>query len=209
MGIIIPVDLEVDAHEAIERAAKTLLSGGLAAFPTESFYGLGAHINLDKALKKLFRAKGRPAARPVLILIPDRDSVGRYVSRLTPLADRLMDAFWPGALTLVFHAAPVVSPLLTAGTGKIGIRLSSHPIATALARAIRSPITGTSANLSQTPSCGTAEEVHHSLGDKVDLILDGGKTAGEKASTILDITQEPPRILREGLISEDRLKPFY
>ena len=90
-------------RRSLEEAAKTLLSGELVAYPTESFYGLGAHINLDGALKKLFRAKNRPPARPVLILIPDRESIGRYVSRVPPLAERLINAFWPGGLTIVFH----------------------------------------------------------------------------------------------------------
>ena len=99
--------------------------------------------------------------------------------------------------------------MLTAGTGKIGIRLSSHPIATALSQAIGSPITGTSANLSGDPPCQTAEGVIHSLGETVDLVLDGGKTPGEKASTILDVTREPPCILREGLISREQLEPFF
>ena len=193
----------------MEEAAKTLLSGGLVAYPTESFYGLGAHINIDAALKKLFRTKNRPPVQPVLILVPDRESIGRYVSRIPPLAERLINAFWPGGLTIVFDAGPMVSPLLTAGTGKIGIRLSSHPLATALAQAIAYPITGTSANLSGESPCRTAEEVAHSLGNKVDLILDGGKTSGEKASTILDVTKEPPRVLREGLISQERLEPFF
>ena len=206
---MILTDQDGDFQEAMEKAAKILLSGGLVAYPTESFYGLGAHIRLDRALKRLFRVKNRPPVRPVLILVPDKESTERYVSRITPLAERLINAFWPGGLTIVFDAGPMVSPLLTAGTGKIGIRLSSHPLATALAQTIAYPITGTSANLSETPPCRTAEEVHHSLGGKVDLILDGGKTPGEKASTILDITQEPPRILREGLISKERLEPYF
>ena len=234
MGTMIPIDPEGNLQEPIEKAAETLLSGGLVAFPTETFYGLGADINLENAVEKLFRAKGRPATRPILILLPDRESVRRYVSqvpplaerlmpgpdpvpdkesteryvsRMTPLAERLINTFWPDHPG--FSCRTRCLSLLTAGTGKIGIRLSSHPIATALARAIGSPITGTSANLSGTPPCRTAEEVHRSLGDKVDLVLDGGKTPGEKASTILDVTREPPRILREGLISREQLEPFF
>ena len=209
MGTILLIDPGGDFQEIIGRAAKTLLSGDLVAYPTESFYGLGAHINVDAALKKLFRVKKRNPGHPVLILVPDRESTEQYVTRISPVAERLMNAFWPGGLTIVFDAASVVSPLLTAGTGKIGIRLSSHPIATALSQAIGSPITGTSANLSGESPCRIAEGVIRSLGDKVDLVLDGGKTPGEKASTILDVTREPPRILREGLISREQLEPFF
>ena len=209
MQKVISIGPDGDFQEVVRRAAKTLLSGDLVAYPTESFYGLGAHINLDGALQKLFLAKNRPPGRPVLILVPDKKSLERYVSRVPPLAERLINVFWPGGLTIVFRAASIVSPMLTAGTGKIGIRLSSHPIATALSQAIGSPITGTSANLSGDPPCQTAEGVIHSLGETVDLVLDGGKTPGEKASTILDVTREPPCILREGLISREQLEPFF
>jgi L-threonylcarbamoyladenylate synthase len=208
MEKVIPID-PGEIQETVIRAGRTLLSGGLVAYPTESFYGLGAHINLDTALKKLFEIKSRASGHPVLILIPDKKAIEPYVSQISPVAERLMNAFWPGGLTIVFKATSLVSPLLTAGTGKIGIRLSSHPMATALSRATGSPITGTSANISGESPCRTAKGVIRSLGDKVDLVLDGGKTRGEKASTILDVTLNPPRILREGMISKEQLEPYF
>ena len=113
---------------------------------------------------------------------------------------------WPGGLTLVFEAGPRTPGSLTAGTGKIGVRLSSHPIATGLAQSAGLPITGTSANVSGEPACIKAEEVSRSLGRTVDLILDGGETEGGKGSTILDITVKPPRVLREGMVSREDLK---
>ncbi len=189
-------------------AAKTLHSGGLVAYPTESFYGLGAHISMGAALEKLFQVKSRPQTNPILILLPDRECADKYALRIPPVARRLMKAFWPGGVTLIFEAAPILSPLLTAGTGKIGMRLSSHPAATALCQAIGAPLTGTSANRSGEPPCRTAKEVIQSLEGRIDLVLDGGKTPGEKASTILDVTQNPPRILREGLVSEEQIAPF-
>ena len=209
MGKMIPINPGEDLQKAVNKAGKELLSGGLVAYPTESFYGLGADINLDSALRKLFQVKKRADGHPVLILVPDKESTEPYVSRISPVAERLMNAFWPGGLTIVFRAASLVSPLLTAGTDKIGIRLSSHPVATALSQAIGSPITGTSANISGGPPCRTAKGVIQSLGSGVDLVLDGGKTPGEKASTILDVTREPPRILREGMISRKQLESFF
>ena len=116
-----------------------------------------------------------------------------------------MDTFWPGGLTLLFHAAPEVSPKLTAGTGKIGIRVSSHPVATSLAGAISGAITSTSANISGSTECSTAEDVMDILGEIIDAIVDGGPTPGGKGSTIVDVTVDPPVTIREGVISEARI----
>jgi L-threonylcarbamoyladenylate synthase len=128
------------------------------------------------------------------------------VQDIPHIAWTLMDAFWPGGLTLVFKAGSGVSPLLTGGGDKIGIRLSSHPIPTELAHAAGIPITGTSANLSgQTPHT-EAKDVLLSLGQEIDLLLDGGKTAGGKGSTVLDVTVDPPRVLREGMVSSQKIR---
>ncbi len=188
------------------RAAEVIRAGGIVAFPTETFYGLGVDATNDSAIQRLFDIKKRSRDQPVLILIPDVDVLDRYVVKIRPTARRLMARFWPGGLTLVFEAAAGVSPLLTAGTGRIGVRLSSHPLATGLTRAVDRPITGTSANLSGRPGCLSAEEVSQALAGRLDFILDGGKTKGGKGSTILDVTIEPPVILREGMISRLELK---
>jgi L-threonylcarbamoyladenylate synthase len=207
-GLLIRIDSEKTLEASLSRASRVLLAGGLVAFPTESFYGLGADATNERAIRRLFLVKGRGGDRPVLLLIDSPDRLHRYVEGVSPLAERLMKAFWPGGLTLVFKALPTVSSLLTAGTGKIGIRLSSHPVPTALARAIGVPVTGTSANLSNAPPCLTAREVLNSIGSGVDLILDGGATAGGMGSTVLDVTVDPPRIVREGLVSRTQLSPF-
>jgi L-threonylcarbamoyladenylate synthase len=206
--LLIRIDSEKTLEASLSRASRVLLAGGLVAFPTESFYGLGADATNERAIRRLFLVKGRGGDRPVLLLIDSPDRLHRYVEGVSPLAERLMKAFWPGGLTLVFKALPTVSSLLTAGTGKIGIRLSSHPVPTALARAIGVPVTGTSANLSNAPPCLTAREVLNSIGSGVDLILDGGATAGGMGSTVLDVTVDPPRIVREGLVSRTQLSPF-
>lgn len=205
---VISVHPRQDIQSAIHSAAQCLLSGWLVAYPTESFYGLAVDATNEDALKRLFLVKKRRTNRPVLILIQSIQVVEQYVTYIPQVAHRVIEAFWPGGLTLVFEASPKISPLLTAGTGKIGIRLSSHPVATALAREIQRPITGTSANISGEPACRNVEEILRVFGEGIDLIMDGGQTAGEIGSTVLDVTADPPRILREGMIQQDQLEKF-
>ncbi len=191
----------------LKDVVEIIRSGGLVAYPTESFYGLAANVASDKALDRLFEVKGRNANQPILLLIPDNNSLNRYVTHVPEVALRLMDAFWPGGLTIIFEAHKHLSTHLTAGTGKIGLRLSSHPLATGLARAMGSAITGTSANISGKPPCSTPREVLEGLGERVDIVLDGGKTPGEKPSTVVDITTLPVTLLREGIVSREMLEP--
>jgi L-threonylcarbamoyladenylate synthase len=193
---------------AINRAARVILSGGVVALPTESFYGLAVDATNEKAIKRLLQVKKRRETQPILLLIDSRDVLEGLVKEIPQIAWKLMDAFWPGGLTLVFKAGSGVSPLLTGGGHKIGVRLSSHPIPTELARAAGVPITGTSANLSGHAACKEAKDVLASLGDQIDLLVDGGKTAGGKGSTVLDVTVDPPVILREGMVSRDQLGYF-
>lgn len=200
------MDISRDFQSAINQARNALLAGGVTAFPTETFYGLGVDIRNEAAIRRLFAIKKRSDNNPILILIPSIESLTQYVTNVPPVALRLIELFWPGGLTIVFEAKGIISPLLTAGTGNIGVRLSSHPVATTLAGAIGSAITGTSANISGEPPCQNAEEVRAFLGDKIDLILDGGKTIGGIGSTILDATTDPPRIIRQGLISAEQIK---
>ncbi len=203
---LIKVDSSTEFQAAINRAADSLLSGGLVAYPTESFYGLAVDATNEEAIERLFLVKKRRPGRPVLILIPSIESLAQYAARIPSIANQVIEAFWPGGLTLVFEAGTMVSPLLTGGTGKIGIRLSSHPVATALTRAIGVPISGTSANISGEPPCRNAQEVLSCLGEMVNLILDGGETTGKIGSTVLDVTVHPPRILREGMVAKEQLE---
>lgn len=193
-----------ESYEGIDEAKEALLSGGVVAFPTESFYGLAVNPMDEEAIDRLFRLKQREADQPILLLIPYIESLDKYVLEVSEVARSLMKKHWPGGLTLLFKARPSISQRLTAGTGKIGIRFSSHQIAIALARSVNSPITGTSANLSGRPACTSAMEVYENFNEGV-LIIDGGKTAGGKGSTILDVTVDPPMILRKGMISASEL----
>ena len=192
----------------ITDAAGILKSGGLVAYPTESFYGLAADAANETAIRHLFYVKRREVGNPVLLLIPAVESLERYAAHVSETAIRLMEVFWPGGLTLVFKAQKNVSTLLTAGTGKIGIRLSNHPIAMALAQAMGSAITGTSANISGEPPCNTPQGVLRALGKGVDKMLDGGETSGQKPSTVLDMTTHPYAVLREGIIEREMLLPY-
>jgi L-threonylcarbamoyladenylate synthase len=195
-------------REAVARAAELVGAGGVVAYPTESFYGLAADATDDKAVARLYCAKRRSPSLPVLILIASADEISAYAEHIPESARRLTAAFWPGGLTLVLRAGPRVAPALTAGTGKIGIRVSSHPVAAALVRACGVPITGTSANISGAPACTTATEVLHQFGGSLELILDGGRTSGKAASTVLDLTVDPPLIIREGMVPRGQLEKW-
>jgi L-threonylcarbamoyladenylate synthase len=162
----------------------------------------------ESAIHRLFEVKSRATDQPILILIPGVDVVDRYAAKISPTARELMVRFWPGGLTLVLDAAASVSPLLTAGTGHVGIRWSPHHLATELTRTVGRPITGTSANLSGQPGCRSAAQVSRVLAGKLDFILDGGGTKGGPGSTVLDVTIDPPVILREGMISRLELEGF-
>ena len=202
------LDAGEELRVGLKEAALIIRSGGVVAFPTESFYGLGVSARDEKAIQRLFAIKKREENQPVLLLIPTASPLNRYVIRIPDIASQIMEEFWPGGLTLIFEANPGLPRLLTSGTGKIGLRLSSHPVATALAQAVGAPITGTSANISGQAACSSAEAVRHSLGGSVDFILDGGETKGGKGSTVLDITVDPPTILREGMVTREQLEAY-
>jgi L-threonylcarbamoyladenylate synthase len=149
---------------------------------------------------RVFLAKGRPADKPLLVLVDSLEMVARIARDVPALARRLMARYWPGALTLVLRAHGDLPDALTAGTGTIGVRLPGHPVARALVGALGSPVTAPSANPHGQASPRTADEVIAGLGDGVDLVLDGGTTPGGPASTLLDLTRTPPVILRAGAV---------
>lgn len=202
-------DTAKNTRAAIEEAGRVISAGGVVALPTESFYGLAVHVKNERAIERLIAVKRRGKDSPILLLLPSKEVLPQYVTAVPEVAERLMDRFWPGGLTLLFQANARISRLLTAGTGKIGVRLSSHPLPTGLARLIGVPVTGTSANRSGQPPCRSAQEVMDAVGDGIDLILDGGRTMGEKASTVLDVTADPPVLVREGMVARESLAPFF
>jgi len=189
----------------IQAAVESLRQGGILAYPTETFYGLGADAGNEAAIEKLFRIKGRDFSNPIPILIGEEDELEGLVTEVPEAARRLIRVFWPGPLTLVFRASQKVSPRLTANTGLIGIRISSHPSARSLGKTLGAPLTTTSANISGGKESTTAQEVTHTIGPLLDGIIDGGKTPGLKGSTIINIAVSPPQILRVGIISENEI----
>jgi L-threonylcarbamoyladenylate synthase len=201
MTIRLKIDLAKPGEKSLAEAGEILRAGGVVAFPTETFYGLGADARQEAAVEKIFRLKGRAVQNPISVIVDADREVVPLVQEVPAAARILMHKFWPGALTIVFAASPAVLPRLAAGTGKIGIRVSSHPVARLIAKGLAGPLTATSANLSGGKECSTAEEVLRIFGDGLDALIDGGTTKGGSGSTILDVTISPPLILREGAIS--------
>lgn len=192
------VDARHPEGPGLDAAAAVLRSGGTVAFPTESFYGLGADALDPGAVARVFRIKGRADSNPVLVLVDTVERALTLVAAAGSQVRALMAQHWPGPLTLVLPAGPTVPPAITAGTGTVGVRVPGHPVTLALLRAASMALTGTSANPSGEPPPSRADEVAERLPGLVDIILDGGPTAGGPGSTVADCTVWPPRILRQG-----------
>ncbi|MFQ5586811.1 MAG: L-threonylcarbamoyladenylate synthase [Thermodesulfobacteriota bacterium] len=192
--------LKADAPEALAQAKKIVEQGGIIAYPTETFYGLGADPYNEDAVKRLFALKGRGFDKPISILAKDQAILRQVVTAVPPAAEGLIKQFWPGPLTIVFRASHQLPALLTAGTGKVGVRVSSNPITQKLLDTIDRPLTTTSANPTGKKSPVTAEEVADYFDDCLDLILDGGRLSGRLGSTVVDVTGGKAVVLREGEI---------
>ncbi|MBU2490465.1 MAG: threonylcarbamoyl-AMP synthase [Proteobacteria bacterium] len=195
---ILRVD-EMGLAAAVEEAARSLCSGGLVVFPASGLYGLGADGENPAAVERVFAAKARTPGMPLLVLVAENRDAERLASRLPPAARALMDALWPGGVTLVLPASNQVAPRLTGDTGKIGVRRPAQPVALALCRALGRPLVGTSANLSGRPGCREISRLDPEILAAADLILDAGPLTGQ-ASTVVDTTVSPPVILREGAV---------
>jgi L-threonylcarbamoyladenylate synthase len=191
--------------DAVEEAAARVRQGGLGVVPTRGLYGLAANAFRESAVARLFALKGRPADKPVLVLISDPSELDRLVVGVPETGRLLMDRFWPGRLTLVLPARPEVPAALTAGTGKIGVRLCGHPAARMLAAAAGGPVTGTSANRSGGPGCHRIGDLDPEVARGVDFILDAGPLAGGPGSTVVDVCGDRPEVLREGAASRAEL----
>ena len=188
-------------EEAIKQAARLIRHGTVVAFPTETFYGLAALATDSQAIAKVYLLKRRAVHKSLSILVADLKELDKWIKNPSREARHLAASFWPGPLTLVCAAGEKLPTNLTAGTGKIAVRISSHPVAQALVQTVGGPITATSANRSGSPSCRSCEEVLSQLGQDLEAILDAGLTPGGKASTIADVTTWPPKILRIGAIA--------
>lgn len=190
----------------IKMIAEILRKSGLVAFPTETVYGLGA-IALDpKAVKKIFEVKGRPTDNPLIIHIADKKEVHRLVKEVPKEAEKLINKFWPGPLTIILKKSEIVPDIVTANLDSVAIRMPANKIALALIKEAKVPVAAPSANLFSKPSPTSAEHVIQDLYGKIDVIIDGGKTKIGVESTIIDLTINPPMLLRPGKITLEKLE---
>lgn len=194
-------------NEGYERATAVLREGGIVAFPTETVYGLGALATEEQSVQAIFEAKGRPSDNPLIVHIGSTSQVEQLAQNVSADAYALMDAFWPGPLTLIFHQQRgKVARNVTAGLETVGLRMPDHPVALELLRRVDAPIAAPSANRSGKPSPTEAAHVAQDLNGRVPVILDGGSTAVGVESTILDMTTTPPTILRPGGVPRESIQ---
>lgn len=190
----------------IQSAADALKNGAVIAIPTDTLYGLAANAFNPAAVEKIFALKGRPAGLALPLLLADPEDIA--VCALNPPQDAfaLARAFWPGALTLVMRKSPQIPSAVTAGLDTVALRVPNHPIPRAVARALNAPITGTSANISGHPNLTTAQAVRQAFRRSINIIIDGGEAPGGVPSTILDLTAETPRIIRQGAVPQSDIE---
>jgi len=197
---VIRIDPRAPNTSVLARIIEILKSGDVIAYPTETFYGLGADARNPAAVDRIFDIKGRDLRNPIPLIIGKIDMLEELVAGIPANAVKLIKKFWPGPLTIIFGASSLINPALTGGTDKIGIRLSSHPLARRLSEGISGPITATSANLSGAAECVSAAQVAMDLSGRITTVIDAGETPGGKGSTVIDITASPPRIFRHGAV---------
>jgi L-threonylcarbamoyladenylate synthase len=200
------LSMQLDIKEQIEKGIAILKQGGLVAFPTDTVYGLGACAYIPQAVERVYQVKGRARDMALPLLVANNTQISEVAENIPLVAWLLIRRFLPGALTLVLPKSKSVPDVVTAGGKTVGVRIPAHPVPIALIEGLAAPIVGTSANLTGQPSPLTADEVYAQLGDKVDLIIDGGRCPGGRESTVVDVTGETPVVLREGAISIEELK---
>ena len=192
-------------EEDIQQAAEIIKEGGLVAFPTETVYGLGADALNPEAVGKVYAAKGRPSDNPMIVHISSKNDLSYLTFEITDDIRKLMDAFWPGPLTMVVPAAPVVPRVTTGGLDTVAVRMPSDPVAAALITSSETPIAAPSANLSGRPSPTSARHVIDDLDGRIDAIIQGGDCQVGIESTVVDMTGAVPAVLRPGIITAERL----
>lgn len=201
--------IQNDDEEIRIQAAKIIARGGIIAYRTDTFYGLGADPLNESAVRTIRELKGTEDAKPILLLLSDLSEVDRFITHQSEVFKTVTDRFWPGPLTLVAVARPELPIELTAGTGTIGVRLPDNESVRGLVRACGGALTATSANLAGQPPARSAEEVRVYFPAGVDLIVDGGEVTATQASTVLDLSGSEARIIREGAIRQNDLKPLF
>ena len=206
--IVLRVDSGKPDMDKIRIAAAFIRKGGLVAFPTETVYGLGANALNATAVMTLFEAKKRPLDNPPIVHVGDVEDVYGLVETVPPMAEELVRQFWPGPLTLIFQRSQIVPDVTVAGLDTIAIRMPKHNVALALLKESHCPIAAPSANLAGKPSPTSALHVLTDLNGRIDAVLDAGSTAIGVESTVLDLTVDPPQILRPGGTPYETLRDF-
>ena len=197
---------ESEIEKQIKRAVTILRQSGLVAYPTDTVYGLGACMTDIAAVDRIFQVKGRPKGMALPVLLADQAQIEQIVTSVPPAAQLLADAFFPGALTIILPKSDVVPDIITGGGKTVAFRIPNHPVPIALIKQLGKPIVGTSANLSGLDSALTAAEVIKQIGDKIDMVIDGGRCPGGIESTVVDLSGVKPVIRRQGAISIEKLR---
>lgn len=209
LSYTMPKVIEIDPSNPLPaltiHAAKTIKGGGVVAFPTKHLYGLGVDAFNSGAVDKVYAIKRRSYHKPLLILIDKKKYLAKLVNEVPLVAERIMESFWPGDVTIVFESKGLLPTNLTAGTDRIGVRMPEHPVAVSLTQAVAGPITATSANIAGAAGCSRVQDLDPVIVERLDLILDGGPLQGGVGSTVVDVTFDPPRILREGAVSSKNI----
>lgn len=203
MTEIIRIDPKDPHPEDVSRAVEFLVDGQVIAYPTETIYGLGADVTSRKAVKRIYELKSRDYGLPISILVADLKMLRDVVSDVPDSALQLMRKFWPGALTILFSASSLIPKGLVTNTNKVGVRISSHPVAAAIVEKFGRPITTTSANLSGFPPSLSVKHVQKYFGEKLPCIVDSGECEPTRGSTVVDLADETMRIVRDGAIPAD------
>lgn len=192
-------------EESLKKAKEIILAGGVVAFPTETVYGLGANALDENAVKKIFKAKGRPSDNPLIVHVADKNAIGALVTKILPNAQKVIDTFMPGPITVVMPKSDLVPSAVTAGGATVGVRIPQSEKARRFLSAVGVPIAAPSANTSSRPSPTTAKHVFDDLNGKIPLILDGGECSGGVESTVVSFDEKKATLLRPGLITVEDL----
>ncbi len=203
---VIKIAIDNIDKEKLRVAAEALKEGKIVAFPTETVYGLGANALNSDAVEQIFKAKGRPSDNPLIVHIADKERVYELVEHIPEKAAVLMDKLWPGPITLVFNKSPIIPQVITAGLDTVAVRMPEHPVARELIRMSKIPVAAPSANVSGRPSTTTAQHVLNDLDGKIDIIIDAGSSQVGLESTVLDVTVNPPMLLRPGGITPKQIE---
>ncbi len=205
---VIKINLGLFEEEKLQEVVQVLKKGGVVVYPTDTFYGLGANAYLAEVVKKIYILKARDPAKPVSLVVSDLSMAREMAVAIPSIFEILAHQFWPGPLTIVLKAAPHIPVELQSPEGSVGIRWPDLPWLRALVERAGFPLTATSANLTGEKEISDPEEVLRTFSGKVDLIVDGGKCPGLLPSTVIDLTQPRPMILREGAVPVSELRPY-